>query len=303
MKTLKYLVYPLLVALMTTVSVTGSKAQQQLGTYLLYQQHPELINPAYVLSAEQAKVYTIGRNQWTGIDGAPRTFLMGGHIKTRNERSAVGMSMLYDAVGPERYTEINGYYGHSIQLTENDFLAGGVSIGARFYNVRFALLEESDAILRRDIQERVGSLGLSFAYYRPDQLYVGVSVPRFGAKQFEEYQIFRENYAAVGSYLFTVDQALHVKASTWVAMVRNNDVIANFSTTAYFNRKVGIGVNYGSTKDFGLMASFSFLEDKVKFGYGYQFGVAGTNMAGMRSGSHEASLSYHFNKGGKINIL
>ncbi|GGH06943.1 type IX secretion system membrane protein PorP/SprF [Sphingobacterium alkalisoli] len=287
---------------MISILAVEVNAQQQLGTYLQYQQHPEAINSAYTLASDQAKVYSVGRKQWMGIDGAPATVLLGGHIKTSNERSAVGFNLLYDKIGPERYTEASAFYGHSIQLSENDYISGTVGLGLRFYNVRFALLEQSDQSLRSDINERVGSIGLSFLYHRPEQFYVGVSVPRIGAEQFKEVQVFRENYSAVAAYLFTVDQGFHVKAATWLSMMDNEEMLGNFSATAYFNRKIGLGLNYGTSRDMGVIASFQ-VSNSFKFGYGYQFGVASTNISGMRNGSHEISLSYHFSKGGGLRLL
>lgn len=275
---------------------------QQLGSYLQYQQHPEQVNQAYSLVADDAKVYSIGRKQWTGVDGAPSTVLAGGHLKTKNEKSAVGFNILYDKVGPERYTEANAYYAYGLQLSERDYLGASVGLGVRFYRARLSLLEDYDQALRNDIEERVGTIGLSFLYYRKDQFYIGASLPRLGGDQFEEVQAFKEDYSFTGAYLFEVDPGFHVKANTWVSVMKDRDVITNVSAIAYFNRKFGLGANYVSTKDLGLLASFA-ISNSFKLGYGYQFGVAGTTMAGPRNGTHEVSLSYHFSRKGLLNLL
>ena len=288
--------------LMINLLLLEVNAQQQLGSYLQYQQHPEQVNPAYTLSAEQGKLYSIGRKQWMGIEGGPVTMLVGGHFKTKSERSSLGFGVLFDKIGPEKYTEANAFYGHSIRLSDNDYIGATVGLGVRFYNVRYASLEQSDVSLREDINEKVGSLNLSFMYYRPEQFYVGVSLPRLGTGEFKEVEVFRENYSAIAAYLFTIDEGMHIKAGTWLSWMENSEMLGNFSATAYFNRKLGIGVNYNSSKEFGGMASFA-LNDKLKFGYGYGFGVGSTTMAGARNGTHEISLSYHFSKGSRINLL
>lgn len=290
-------------AMLVTIAVClSAQAQQQLGSFLQYQQHPEQINQAYSLASDQAKLYSVARRQWSGIDGAPLTMLAGGHFKTKNERSALGASILYDKIGPERYTETNAFYGHAIQLSESDYISGSIGLGVRFYNLRYALLEQSDQSLREDINEKVGSVNLSFMYYRPETFYVGVSLPRLGTGEFKDVAIFRENYSAIAGYLFEVDPGFHIKANTWVSWMENRDVLANISAMAYFNRRFGIGLNYGTSKDLGFIASFA-LHDKLKVGYGYQFGVASTHMSGMRNGTHEISLSYHFSKLLKPNLL
>lgn len=275
---------------------------QQLGGYLQYQQHTEQINPAYSLASDQAKFYTVGRKQWMGVDGAPTTILAGGHIKTGNERSSVGFNVLYDKIGPERYTEANAYYGYSLKLSEKDFLGATVGLGLRWYQARTSLIEGYDQALRADINERVGTFGLSFLYYRKDQFYVGATLPRLGGEQFEDVQIFREDYSFTGGYLFEVDPGLHIKANTWVSVMQDQDVLINFSAMAYFNRKFGIGANYMNTRNLGVLASFA-VNNKLKFGYGYQFGVGNTMMASPGNGTHEISLSYHFSKGGGLRLL
>lgn len=273
------------------------QAQQQIGSYLHYVQHPDQINQAYTLSADQGKIYSVGRKQWMNMEGAPTTVLMGGHVKTKNERSSVGLNVLYDKIGPERYTEVNAFYGHAIRLSENDYLSGAINLGMRLYNVRFARLEESDPSLRQDIDEKVGTVGLSFMYYRPEQFYVGLSLPRIGGEQFKQVAVFRENYAAIAAYLFEVDPGFHVKTSAWLARMDNNKLLGNFSATAFLNRKFGIGANYATTKDLGFLASFT-VSNALRVGYGYQFGMASTSIGGMRNGSHEISISYHFAKNG-----
>jgi type IX secretion system PorP/SprF family membrane protein len=302
MKNIGYYKYVISVIVVSvTVSLT-TYAQQQLGSFLQYQQHPEQINTAYSLVSDQAKLYSVARRQWSGIDGAPLTMLAGGHFKTKNERSAFGASVLYDKIGPERYTEANAFYGYGIRVSEQDYIGGSVGLGVRFYNVRYALLEQSDQALNDDINEKVGSVNLSFLYYRPETFYFGISLPRLGTGEFKEVAVFRENYSAVGAYLFEVDEGLHVKANTWLSWMANRKVLANVSATAYFNRRVGIGLNYGTSKDIGCIVSF-MLQDKLRVGYGYQFGIASTQMAGMRNGTHEISLSYHFSNLLKPNLL
>lgn len=287
------------------LSVGQLFSQQQLGTYIHYPQHAEQVNQAYSLGSDNAKLYSIGRKQWLGVEGAPGTFMLGGHLKTKNERSAFGASLLFDKTGPERYTESNIFYGHSVRLTENDYLAATVGMGLRVYKLQHALLESGDPALQADIDEKIGTFGLSFLYYRPEHLYVGVSLPRLGGGKFEEVELFRENYSAVAAYLHEIDKGFHIKMNTWIAWVQhqNDDRwLGNFSATAYFNRSLAFGVNYGTNKDVGVTASL-LLTKSLKFGYGYQFGVARTNISGMRNGSHELSVSYHFSRDGFLKLL
>ncbi|WP_437920486.1 PorP/SprF family type IX secretion system membrane protein [Sphingobacterium sp. LRF_L2] len=302
MKSIGYIGRFFLLAFILNNSLFDAQAQQQLGSYLQYQQHPEQINQAYTFASDQAKFYTLGRRQWTGIDGAPTTILLGGHAKTKNERSVFGANLLYDKVGPERYTEANAFYGYDLKLSENDHLAATVGLGVRWYNVRYARLEQPDQALRNDIDEKVGSLNLSFMYYRPEQLYIGATLPRLGAGDFKQVQVFRENYSAVAGYLFAVDEGFHIKTNAWLAWMENRDVLGNFSAMAFFNRKFGIGLNYGTSKDLGFIASF-LIDNKLKVGYGYQAGLSNTSMGGTANGTHEISISYHISRLLKPNLL
>src|SRR5690606_25265122 len=145
--------------------------------------------------------------------------------------------------------------------------------------------------------------GLSLAYFRPEQVYIGVSLPRIGAEQFDEVQLFQEHFSAVGSYLFPIDEGFHIKASSWAMLMRDKKVLANFSAMAYMNRRIGLGVGYGTTKDFGVMASFAVFQNRVRIGYGYQFGMTKTAIAGARNGSHEIGISYHLSQNGLIKLL
>lgn len=285
------------------ITISASFGQLALGTYVQYQQHPEQINPAYVLSAEQGKLYTLGRRQWMDVEGGPRTVLAGGHVKMNSGRSAIGANMLYDRVGPQMYTDVNAFYGYSLKLTEHDYLSASAGVGMRWYNVRYALLEHSDQVLPEDINQNSASVNLAFMYYRPEQLYVGVTLPRFGNNNLQDIQAFSKNYSVLAAYLVPIDDGFHIKANSWLSWGGNEiNFVGNFSTSIYFNRRIGLGVNYGTTNDLGAIASFAVTR-QFKFAYGYQAGIAATSMSGLRNATHEISLSYNFGRDIRASIL
>lgn len=285
-------------------SATAVHAQQPLGSFMHYQHHLELVNQAYVHATDAAKVYAVGRLQWTGIEGAPKTVLAGGHFKTGNERAAFGAQLLYDKMGPERYTEAGAFYSYDLKLTEVDYISMSLGIGMRWYDVNFASLGQTDQMLTNDINESIAHAKLSLLYYRPEQFYVGVTLPqKIGGEDVKGHQVFQNRYSVVAAYIFAFDESLHIKANTWLSWAeRGQDFWGNFSALAYFNRRIGVGVNYMTNNLLGFIAS-AHVDKRFKVGYGYQMGVGSMIAPGFAGGAHELSISYHFNRSGRPSLL
>ena len=56
-------------------------------------------NPAYAGSHEQMSVTMLGRRQWMGFEGAPKTENLAFHLPTADQRHGFGFNLVNDRVG------------------------------------------------------------------------------------------------------------------------------------------------------------------------------------------------------------
>ncbi len=89
---------------------------QQEPMFTKYMFNSLIFNPAYAGSKEHMSMNLLHRSQWWEIDGAPTTQTLTAHTPLRNERVAVGFSMINDAIGPTNTLGANLIYAYRIPL-------------------------------------------------------------------------------------------------------------------------------------------------------------------------------------------
>ena len=79
---------------------TSSAQQDPMFTQNMF--NTQTINPAYAGTWESLGFMVLGRNQWSGFDGAPKTYTFTMQAPLRNERVALGLNVISDKIGYEK---------------------------------------------------------------------------------------------------------------------------------------------------------------------------------------------------------
>ena len=80
------------------------------------------------------------RNQWQGIEGAPKTQTLTLHSPLKNDRVGVGFNVVNDAIGPIDETRANLSYSYRIPLGGHNKLAIGIQGGVSYRRADFTEL-------------------------------------------------------------------------------------------------------------------------------------------------------------------
>ena len=102
---------------------------QQDPMFTKYMFNSLIFNPAYAGSKEHMSVNLLHRTQWYEIEGAPSTQTLTAHTPLRNERVAVGFSMINDKIGPTNSIGANVIYAYRIPLGKSLKLSIGLQGG------------------------------------------------------------------------------------------------------------------------------------------------------------------------------
>ena len=140
--------------LMTLLTYCCSNAQGPLLDQWFLNNY--LINPAITGIEQYADVQFGYRNQWTGVDGAPESYVISAHTPLNNPRPnkgftptpdppvpnlysyrnfkykphhGVGGSVYFDRIGPFTNTALSGSYAYHLALSKNIYLSAGIGAG------------------------------------------------------------------------------------------------------------------------------------------------------------------------------
>ncbi|AWW33227.1 hypothetical protein DN752_17255 [Echinicola strongylocentroti] len=273
-------------------------------------------NPALV-GLEGSSARSIVRNQWSGIDGGPKTVYgsvegefaqIGGSDSVPSiGRNAIGLSVMYDKHGAFSETELLLNYTNRIRLSEKHFL--GLGIGVKYMNTELDGMslspEQSDD---PSLSKYMGGFAemkfLDFNFglaLRHNNYYVAYAVQNLAAGKIssgDEFYTKRPlSHNVQAGYRGVVSDNVGLIGNVLYRLQEDLPYNAEFNFKALFMNKVWLGVGHRVDYSTGLQAGF--LMNRVSVGYSYE--MATQRQSRMYGSTHEFMASIrlfdHYGKG------
>ncbi len=271
---------------------------QQDPMYTQYNYNTQTINPAYAGTWESLGLISLGRYQWMGIEGAPRTYTFLVQSPTRRENVAWGINVISDKMGQEQHLSIMGDYSYRLRVGLRSYLRLGLKAGVTHYSNPLGGYrqnpDEQQETFENIDSRLVPNYGVGAFLYSIDY-YLGVSVPKIMQTNFEKTKTNYSNYAEMrhfylqGGYVFTVSPTLKFKptflAKATIGAPIEMDLTANF---LLFD-KFWLGAMYRTGDSFGFLTQW-VIDKKLQIGYSIDFTT--TPLRNFSTGTHEVMISY-----------
>ena len=274
-----------------------------------YNQHSSIpipINNASSFLHPEGEINFIGKQQWVGLDGAPKLYRLSASMPFGTKGIMGGLSLSHETIAVERFGEVVAFAGKSIQMNEKNFLSVSLGIGASYYNGNYTGLDPIDQAFKDNVRETAGLLTVGILFHHANRFYFGLSAPRLSfSKLGLSSSAYQENiynqYHLIGSSLIQINNDFDVKPALLATWSRDLSWRADFSTMVYLKKTVGLGANVRTYGDIAGMAQF-FIK-KLSFGYNYQFNTSGgPTRTSALSNTHEIMVGYRLGKG-VLNLL
>ena len=105
-----------LLPLLLLILISTSGFSQQDPMFTKYMFNSLLFNPAYAGSKDHMAITLLHRDQWWGIEGAPKTQSFTIHSPLKDDRVALGLGVYNDAIGPTNTMSFMTSYAYRINL-------------------------------------------------------------------------------------------------------------------------------------------------------------------------------------------
>jgi len=301
MKT-KYLIIALVLASLNPVF------GQQDPMFTQYMFNTLAINPAYAGSRHALNISALYRNQWINMEGAPVTQTVFIHSPIPYTKSAAGVSIVNDEIGPTRQTMFYGDYSYTIELKKFN-LAMGVKAGADWRQTdAFGLMPESneyfdtgdEAVDRANISKVYPDLGAGIYTYS-NRWYLGFSVPKIlennivnEPDQETEGNAERQgnrHYFFIAGAMLPINPWLQFKPTTFVKATESAPLQIDVTTSFLFADRVLAGAMLRSQESWGMLFMVEAFRG-LRVGYSYDRPLS--ELRTVTNGSHELMISYDF---------
>ena len=280
--------------------VTYSGHAQQDAQFTQYMYNTININPAYAGSRGALSVFALHRDQWIGLDGAPKTNAISVNTPINNSNVGLGVSLVNDKIGPTTENQFSVDLSYTIPTSDNWKLSFGIKGSADIFNLDVSKLNPADQgdpqfqNLENDFSPNVGA-GI---YWHSDNAYIGLSVPNFiqtNRYNDNDVAIYKDqiNYYLMGGYIFDFSQEIKFKPAVLTKIVEGAPLQVDVSANFLFFEKLTLGVAYRWDAAVSAMAGFQ-LTDAMYIGYGYDNET--TQLRKYNSGSHEIFLRFELFK-------
>ena len=303
----KYYIQTLCVLFMSLFSFTLSA--QQDAQYTQYVYNTANINPAYAGSRDVLSIVGLHRNQWIGIEGAPRTSTLAIHTPLGlNRRVALGGSVIQDEIGPTEESYLSADFSYTIPVSEEGKLSFGLKATAQLINVDFSKLsinEPLDPSFARNIDNDFNpNFGVGLYYYN-QKSYLGLSAPNILETEHFDRENFagsqsssitsseRTNFYLLGGHIFTLSDNVLFKPSFLTKLVLGAPLQVDVSANFLIHDKFSLGLAYRWSAAVSALVGFQ-ISDSLMIGFAYDRET--TELQEFNDGSFEIMLRFELLK-------
>jgi type IX secretion system PorP/SprF family membrane protein len=288
---------------------SASKINLAYPVYSQYLHNGLLINPAYAGSREVLSVFVSGRQQWAGIQGAPRLETVSLHSLLKNDRVGLGLSGQFYQYGDAQYgistlTSVYADYAYHIRLGKGKLSLGlkaGFDMSSTKYtnDFRLTLTDPNDPVFASNETYFLPNVG-GGVYYYSKKFFIGAAVPSFlnykrnsdSKLSFNALSDFNVNISAGALVTFT--DGFKFKPSVFIdySVQQTKKMRVDLNGNFIISDIIWIGGSWRTSEDVAVGILQFQITPQLMIGYSYDYPVGRLN--NYSNGSHEIIFRYEF---------
>jgi type IX secretion system PorP/SprF family membrane protein len=253
------------------------------------------VNPAHAGAYDAICGTLLYRNQWTGFDGAPKTFLLMAEMPVSALRGGLGLTVASDQLGFEKNLMARVAYAHKLYLGSG-YLNLGLDAGYMQKSIdgsKFIFNDGGDQSIPLGAVSG-GAFDFGFgAYYYSEKLYAGVSSTHLTEGEIRTDNVITKlarHYYFMAGYDAELSPDIILKPSLFVKTETTSTQI-DLNANVLLQNRFWLGVSYRFVPQDALVAMLGLeVTPNLKVGYSYDFTM--TDIKTYSSGTHEIMINY-----------
>jgi len=293
-------------------------AQQDISLSM-YMFNPLFTNPATAGYQDRQWLSGIGRYQWVGIEGAPKSGVISYQTPLKNENLAIGGLVKYDALGLMKNIGLDLSFAYRIRLDEKTRLSLGLMASLFSLNDSRASAVTGSGTTDASISKFLPNFGAG-AYLFSNKYFIGASVPhilnlkiadpRFDSVGATFSKVYNHFFMSAG-YVFGKENGVKFKPTAFLKLAQNSTPNIDLNANLLLQERFWVGLGYRSGGDVinesgvfnqfpgvrgeSVIAMFKMMAtSKLEIGYAYDYPLS--NLKTSTSGSHEIYVGMDLGK-------
>jgi type IX secretion system PorP/SprF family membrane protein len=286
---------------------------QQDPNYTQYMYNMNVMNPAYAGSKENMAGSFMYRQQWVGLEGAPKTATFSLHSPV-GKNVGLGISAISDKIGPVEENNVYADFSYTLNLGGSNRLALGLKAGATFHKIGLFsdigngyIQQPGDLAFSENTNSAKLNIGTGMFYYTK-KYYLAFSIPNMlNSKHLDvtqNGQLYQfgsdvQHYFITGGYVFNLSDNTKFKPSFMMKSAFNVPTSMDLSTNFLFFNKFEAGASYRLNDSFAAMVNFA-ISPTIRIGYAYDYIISDLKVTTVAS--HEIMVLFDINFPKKASI-
>lgn len=290
------------ILLLQIVIVPAAAFAQQIPIYTIQELVNPGINPAYTGLEGVYDMVILSRQQWVGIEGAPRSYYLASNVPLRNRKMGVGFDIQNQSSGPYAQTGLFLNYSYTINLTEISTLSFGLRGGINSYRIKVSdlrVIDQGDYLFENDVKNLLLPNFGTGIHYTLKNYYIDFSVPLLlrnnfntektdnSATQNKQDRVFNLQSGAK----FKVMPGFELQPALAVWLIKGSPPLFDIRLKANIQDAFGFGMVYRISGSFSGYFTYKISENLL-LGYGYELPLAYDYR--ISSGTHEIVIGLDF---------
>jgi type IX secretion system PorP/SprF family membrane protein len=264
--------------------------------YSMYRINPIISSPAYAGTMEdghRGEIVVMDRQQWLGIQGAPRTLAMTANFQYKPKIGG-GFLLLADQAGPLRVATMAGDLAYHVQFNPEWSMAGGIRLGVSSVYLDYEgiqVVDPNDPILATNKGSGLkGNTGWGVRFNHKGGFFASLSMPRVLSYDFGgfsgAYKDVTYLYVNAGTTVRVNDQ-LSFSPSFMARAAQDVPLSWDVNVMARIGKAFDAGLAYRHKDSYGLRFGMQ-ANPKIYLGYIYEMPISG--LSKVSNQTHEIAL-------------
>lgn len=269
--------------------------------------NPLNYNPAYAGNKAILSSALIYRNQWVGIEGAPKTITFSAHSPLKNKNMGLGIEFTQDKIGPVSNTMIEASYAYRIRLSR-------ISKGKLGFGLKVGMLRSAydwNKIVMKDANDALSGVNtyaktvplfdFGLFYHKTNESFAGLTLQNLNNPEVELNTSLattssKHHSMMVLTYgkIFEFNERLVFRPSFLfqTTFLSSSTPLLDINASFLFDQVFWAGISVRTSRAVAAVLEYEINEQfKVGYSYDYYFSKLST----YSSGAHEIFLGFNYN--------
>ena len=279
---------------------------QQYPWWTQYSSQPTLINPGFCGTKRLVDARLSYRNQWTGFDGAPKTYALSINSRLLKGKLGVGGFLFKDDIGPFRNFSSALTLAYHLKFPDSEFSFGvqGNYLSQQFIGTEITVRNQQDKALNLYSPDKSKAFETSagFVYYN-DRFHLGFSGNNLASSAFEYYKTdtlrkgkFKNvpHYSLSAGYNFADNIDYTFENTVMVIYIPGVPSIFDYTMRLHIKKMLMAGFSF-RLKDAVALQLGCTIKNDVQVSYSYD--IVTSPLRTYQKGSHELKIVFSSNLG------